>query len=76
MSGTTNPAVAGAHQDGTAEKTTAAEPFAQREAVEHGTAGSAGKSPVHELPSGLDLMSVPGGSERGGPLIRPCQASP
>ena len=55
----TSPAVAGGHQDGMAQKATAVEPLAQPEAmVEHGTAASAGKSPVHGLPSGMDLMSV------------------
>ncbi|MET9831711.1 DUF6153 family protein [Streptomyces lavendulocolor] len=59
VSGTSSPAVAGGHQDGMTQKATAAEPLAQPEAkVSHGTAAPAGKSPVHGLPSGMDLMSV------------------
>jgi hypothetical protein len=53
------PAAAGAHQDGMAQRAAAPEPSAEPEvAAEHGTAASAAKSPVHELPGGMDPMSV------------------
>ncbi|EPJ36260.1 hypothetical protein STAFG_6728 [Streptomyces afghaniensis 772] len=53
------PAAAGAHQDGMAQKGAASEPSAEPQvAAEHGTAASAAKSPVHELPGGMDPMSV------------------
>ncbi|WP_455682024.1 DUF6153 family protein [Streptomyces violaceus] len=52
------PAVAGVHQDGMAQKA-ASEPSAEPEVTaEHGTAASPTESPVHELPSGMDPMSV------------------
>ncbi|MFC8094860.1 hypothetical protein [Streptomyces sp. NPDC057301] len=58
MSGTT-PAVAGAHHDGMAREAAAAEAPAQSEAMaEHGTAALAATMPVHEMPSGMDVMSV------------------
>jgi hypothetical protein len=47
------PAAVGAHQDGMGQRAAAPEPSA-----EHGTAASAAKSPVHELPGGMDPMSV------------------
>ncbi|MCK8438866.1 hypothetical protein G3I77_39580 [Streptomyces sp. D2-8] len=52
------PAVAGVHQDGMAQRA-AFEPSAEPEVTaEHGTAASPTESPVHELPSGMDPMSV------------------
>jgi predicted lipid-binding transport protein (Tim44 family) len=53
------PAVVDGHQDGMAPKAAAAEAPAEPELMaEHGTAASAATSPVHELPSGMDPMSV------------------
>ncbi|MFH9002265.1 hypothetical protein ACH4E5_03315 [Streptomyces afghaniensis] len=53
------PAAAGAHQDGMAQKVAASELSAEHGVTaEHGTAASAAKSPVHELPDGMDPMSV------------------
>ncbi|MDN0199951.1 hypothetical protein [Streptomyces sp. S.PNR 29] len=58
MSGTM-PAVAGTHQDGVAQEAPAPVPPARSEVMaEHGTGASAATLPVHELPSGMDLMSV------------------
>lgn len=59
MSGGAIPVAVGAHQDGMAQRSAAPEPSAEPEAAaEHGTAASAAKSPVHELPGGMDPMSV------------------
>ncbi|MGP4085177.1 DUF6153 family protein [Streptomyces sp. KR55] len=53
------PAVADGHMDGMAQEAAAAEAPARSEAMaEHGTAASAAALPTHELPSGMDLMSV------------------
>ncbi|WDV52180.1 DUF6153 family protein [Streptomyces coeruleorubidus] len=50
------PAVAGAHHDSSAQNTA---PLTEPEVTaEHGTAASTAKSPVHDLPSGMDPMSV------------------
>ncbi|GAA1415245.1 hypothetical protein GCM10009601_04560 [Streptomyces thermospinosisporus] len=58
MSGTI-PAVASAYQGGMAREAAAAEAPAQTEAMaEHGSAAPAATLPVHEMPSGTDVMSV------------------
>ncbi|MFJ4569403.1 hypothetical protein ACIP4U_38295 [Streptomyces caelestis] len=53
------PAAAGAHQGGMAQQAAASEHSAvPGVTAEHGTAASPTESPVHELPSGMDPMSV------------------
>ncbi|MDQ1015512.1 DUF6153 family protein [Streptomyces afghaniensis] len=50
------PAAAGVHHDAMAEKPAA--PAGPEVTAGHGTAASGGKSPVHEIPGGMDPMSV------------------
>ncbi|MGK9462136.1 DUF6153 family protein [Streptomyces sp. G6] len=53
------PAVTAAHQDGVTQKAAVAEaPDRPAAMAEHGAPVSAATVPVHELPSGMDLMSV------------------